>query len=171
MHIAHLNIRSIVNKWDVFKAQFMSSNLHVLGLSETWLHEKLPTNLFKLSNEYVLLRWDRTWSENNSLQAKKGGGLGTYIRKSLNYSENDNNNLNISSKDVEAQWISIQNTHLKTIIIGNLYRPPQGNITSFIEYLENSFDMFDLDKVELFLMGDFNIDDADKSNVDSKKLH
>ena len=41
-----------------FKAQFMNSNLHVLGLSETWLYDKLLLDIFKLSDEYVLLRWD-----------------------------------------------------------------------------------------------------------------
>ena len=50
MHIAHLNIRSIVNKWDVFKQQFTDtcSNLHILSLSETWLHSQLPSNMFNL---------------------------------------------------------------------------------------------------------------------------
>ena len=79
-------------------------------------------------------------------------------------------NFNTSSKDIEAQWILIKNPQSKTIILGNIYRPPQENITSFIDYLENTLDIINLDKVELFLMGDFNIDDADSNNPDIKKL-
>ena len=48
MHIAHMNIRSIANKWEVFKTQFSSSNFHILGLSETWLNDKLPNDLYIL---------------------------------------------------------------------------------------------------------------------------
>ena len=59
MHIAHLKVSSLVNKWEVFKTQFMSSNLHSLGLSETWLNAKLPNELFELPNEFTLVRNDR----------------------------------------------------------------------------------------------------------------
>ena len=38
LHIAHLNARSLTNKWDNIKANFMNSGIHVLTFSETWLH-------------------------------------------------------------------------------------------------------------------------------------
>ena len=40
LHMAHINIRSITNEWELFQTQFSSSNLHVLGISETWLNDK-----------------------------------------------------------------------------------------------------------------------------------
>ena len=55
-------------------------------------------------------------------------------------------------------------------MIGNIYRPPQGNIDSFIEILEENIENIDLDRIELFLMGDFNIDWSDKNNPNCKKL-
>ena len=42
--------------------------------------------------------------------------------------------------------------------------PPQGNIDSFIDTLEENLENLDLNKIELFLMGDFNIDWSDKNN-------
>ena len=33
----------------------MSSNLHFIGLSETWLNDMLPSNMFQLTNEYALI--------------------------------------------------------------------------------------------------------------------
>ena len=87
LHMVHLNIRSLVNKWDTFKVQFMSSNLHFIGLSETWLNDKIPDNILNLSNEYALIRNDRNWNETDSIEPKKGGAVATFIKNSLNYSE------------------------------------------------------------------------------------
>ena len=98
MHIGHLNVRSMVNKWDLLKTQFSSSNLHVLGFSETWLNEKLPSALYQLSKDYVFLRNDRNWSDLNDNTIKKGGGIGLYIHRGLDFSEASHNNLNISKK-------------------------------------------------------------------------
>ena len=61
MHIAHLNARSIVNKWDVIKAQFVDNDLHVIGFSETWLHYMLPSSHFTLSKDYDFIRQNMNW--------------------------------------------------------------------------------------------------------------
>ena len=64
------------------------------------------------------------------------------------------------------QWISIKQPHSKLILVGNLYRPPQGNIDNLIQKLENVFMEIDMTNTELYLMGDFNIDMMDsQSNV------
>ena len=170
MHIAHLNIRSLANKWEVFKAQFVDKNLHVLGLSETWLNYKLPNNLFNLSNDFTMLRNDRNWSDDGKLEPKKGGGVALYVKSSLNYSETDFSEWNTSTIDIESQWITIKPPNAKTILIGNIYRPPQGNVDRFIQVLDNYFNSIDLSKYEMFLMGDMNIDMLDKNNEAGKKL-
>ena len=165
MHIGHLNVRSMVNKWDLLKAQFSSSNLHVLGFSETWLNEKLPSTLFQLSNDYTFLRNDRNWSDFNDNTIKKGGGVGLYICNGLDFSESSHSNLNISSRDIEMQWVSIKQPHSKLIVIGNLYRPPQGNIDTFTQVLENSLLQIDMTTTELYIMGDFNIDMMNSQSI------
>ena len=170
LHIAHLNIRSLINKWDVFKTQFMDKNLHVLGLSETWLNNKLPNNLFKLSNDFTLIRNDRKWSDNNSIEPKRGGGVALYIKNCLNFSDNDFSDWNTSNRDIESQWVTIKYPNSRTILIGNIYRPPQGNIDKFNQVLEEFFNKLDLRKFEILLMGDMNIDLLDKNNEAGKKL-
>ena len=87
MHIAHLNIRSVANKWDIIKAQFKDSSLHVIGFSETWLHDKFPSNLFDLNSSYDFIRQDRAWRDHDSDPVKRGGGLGLYINNNLQYSD------------------------------------------------------------------------------------
>ena len=171
MHMAHLNIRSLTSKWENFKIHFNNSNLHVIGISETWLNDKLPTEMFDLSDKYILYRNDRAWSDLNSNSIKKGGGLGLYIDSKLQTSDSDFARWNNSSKDIECQWVSIKQNHSKVILIGNIYRPPQGIIDIFIEYLESVFEDVQLDKIELFLMGDFNIDFLDKKDPKYIKLN
>ena len=172
LHLAHLNVRSLANKWDNIKANFMNSNIHILTFSETWLHEQLPNNMFHLSNDYTLLRLDRDWNDNNNSNSppKKGGGVCTFIRNNLDFSENTHSFLNMSSKDIEMQWLSISQKPNKTILIANCYRPPQGNIDRLIEILENILDDMNLTKIEIFLLGDFNIDILEKNNDKNKKF-
>ena len=170
MHIAHLNMRSITNKWDVFKTQFSSGNLHILGISETWLNDKLPSGLFNLSDEYSLLRNDRKWNDNGNIIPKRGGGVALYVKKCLTFSDTDFNHLNTSNIDLESQWVSIHQPNSKIIFIGNLYRPPQGNVDNFIQTFENILTKVDLTKIELYVMGDINIDMLDKKNISTKNL-
>ena len=170
IHIAHLNVRSLMNKWETFKTQFENSNIHILGISESWLSELLPSNLFTLSNDFTFLRNDRKWNENNLNLPKKGGGVGLFINSRINFCGETLANMNHSSKDIETQWITIKQPHCKQMIIGNIYRPPQGNIDRFIETLDGNLANINLDRVELFLMGDFNIDVLEKNNPNHKKL-
>ena len=170
IHIAHINIRSITNKWEIFKTQFVDSNLHVLGLSETWLNGKLPNELYRLSQHYTLIRNDRNWRDEGQKEIKKGGGVALYVANTLSFSDIDFSHMNISNKDIEIQWISIQLPNSKTIVVGNIYRPPQGNMENFTQVLENALLNIDLSKNEIYLMGDLNVDMLDKKNSSTKKL-
>ena len=115
--MAHLNARSIVNKWDNIKANFANGDIHILSFSETWLHRYLPDNLFNLGSDYSLIRLDRGWNDNNDPNAdpKKGGGLCTFIKNSLEFSETAFDYLNVSNKNIEIQWILIYQKPNKTI--------------------------------------------------------
>ena len=88
----------------------------------------------------------------------------------LNYSENSHCYLNRNSKDLQIQWISIIQKPNKVILLGNMYRPPQGNIEHFIEIMDDTLSNLNLTKVELIIMGDFNIDVSDTKNPATKKL-
>ena len=56
------------------------------------------------------------------------------------------------------------------ILIANIYRPPQGNIDNFTQVLENILINLELTKIELFIMGDLNIDMLDKKNISTKRI-
>ena len=75
----HLNIRSIWRKIDLLRTVFHDNNVDIITFSETWLTTDIPNELVNIEG-YDLVRNDRSWSENpNSLYAKKGGGVCTYI--------------------------------------------------------------------------------------------
>ena len=172
LHFAHLNAHSLVNKWDNVKANFMDSGIHVLTFSETWFHNLLPNNLFDLGPDYTLIRNDRMWNDmgDPSFPPKKGGGVCMYISTRLQFSEFDFAHLNTSNKDLESQWVAIYQKPNKTLLIGNLYRPPQGNGSGCLEILENILSGINLNKIEITLIGDLNLDILDNTNVVAKNL-
>ena len=170
LHLMHLNIRSLFckNKFDMFNQQIINSGIDVIGLSETWLKNVVHANYINIHG-YNLLRLDRNWSENGQL--KKGGGVCLYIKDEILYSENELSNLNLSSEDIEIQWISIRKQNNRILYIANLYRPPQGNIKKFNDYLRNCLNgLSNISKKDIFIMGDFNIDVKKKSNQNAKDL-
>ena len=84
-----------------------------------------------------------------------------YTKNDMIYSDSEFANLNMSSKNIEIQVLSINQPHLKKILILNLYRPPQGNTLSFCDTLHDIIGSLQSNitkEFELFIFGDFNID-------------
>ena len=170
LNIVHLNMRSLFckNKFEMFKQQLMESNIHVLGISETWLKKDLPSDLLNIKG-YDIIRNDRNWLHNGI--TKKGGGVCMYLKSNLIYSEQKYCKLNSSSKDIESQWISLKIPNIREIVIINLYRPPQGNIKTFCDKLNDDLSTFNSSKkIEFYLIGDFNINMLNKSSDEFKEL-
>ena len=108
---------------------------------------------------FNLERNDRRW-DNTHGQTKKGGGLACYIKQNLTYSR-ENDDMNISSIDIETLWITILIPNMRKIVICTLYRPPQGNIKNFTNLVEKQIqDIYDKygQPFDLFVLGDCNID-------------
>ena len=55
--------------------------------------------------------------------------------------------------------------------MGNLYRPPTGNLKLAIDCLDETHKSINLNKEDVFLMGDLNVNFKNKSSVDYKKLN
>ena len=108
---------------------------------------------------YNLERNDRKWTDNNG-QIKKGGGVSCYIKQNFTYLR-ENEDLNISTEDLESLWITILIPNMRKIVIGTMYRPPHGNIPKFISLIEKQIkDIQDkyTQPFDLFILGDINID-------------
>ena len=86
----------------------------------------------------------------------KGGGVGIYVRNTLNFKHRQDINTHL-----ESLWIEIFAKSAKYFFIGCYYRPPEGSKY----YPKDFYDAFDkqLNKVvkykkETIILGDFNID-------------
>ena len=121
--IVHLNIRSLPRKIDQLRAILENSLLDIVTLSETWLHSKIDSQIVHIKG-YTLYRFDRKVSQKD--KNKRGGGLIAYIKNGLDVRVHDSEN--VSTKDIEIQWLRITRNRAKDILLGNLYRPPNGKL-------------------------------------------
>jgi hypothetical protein len=60
------------------------------------------------------------------IDRKKGGGVGLYVLKQLEFKSRNELDKNIEDI-IETKFIEIMNKNGKNIIIGVVYRPPSGN--------------------------------------------
>ena len=153
--LSHFNIRSLFNKIDTVRETFRELNFDVITFSESWLTDIIPDNIVTL-NGYDLFRMDREWLENG--QKKKDGGLITYVNNSIQVDGKKWQENNINSMDVECHWLELKFEHHRNIIIANLYRPPQGNVKKFMTYIESMVNKTRVNNVDIFIMGEFDID-------------
>ena len=132
VNIVHLNIRSLVKKIDQLRLIIEGSNIDIIRLSESWLHPRVDFHLIAIQG-YRAYRLDRSMVHTGK---KRGGGVITYVRNSLNVYVHEADNK--SSKDIEVQWLQLSKDKCKDIVIGNVYRPPTGNLGSAIKILEKT---------------------------------
>ena len=155
--IAHINVCSIKNKFDLLKLKCADENFHVLTISETWLTQLDEDTMFNIP-DYNLIRLDRDWGHVNGIP-KSGGGLCMFIKNGVDFSDTKLQHLNLSSNNIEIQIIYITNKLCKDLIVINIYRPPTANIYEFIRTLENTIKLCNPnDKHDVFVLGDFNVD-------------
>ena len=165
--LLHLNVRSLTKKIDQLRILFENSKLDLFTLSETWLNDSVNSQSVGIKG-YVLYRHDR---DLHAVAKKRGGGLLTYVREDHAASSEQLDELNKSNENIEAQWSIIYRPHCKNVVIGNIYRPPNGNLKKAIDYLEECLLSLDMDTMELFIMGDLNVNYKNKLSVKYKKLN
>ena len=68
------------------------------------------------------------------------------------------------------QWSIIHRPYCKEVILWNVYRPPSGKLDHAISYLNECVKSFDLCKMELFILGDLNVNYKKQSSQDFKKV-
>ena len=172
LKFCHLNVRSILNKIDQFRLHFETTGIDVITISETWLSKDISSNFLQLKG-YQLIRLDRnpTQNDNGHNPIKRGGGLLTYIRKDLNMTPVYCNADNISTQHCELQRIELSSGVQKNIVIFNVYRPPSGQVETFIDCLSHALESEpNILNKEIIFLGDFNINFSAKKLVDTKKL-
>ena len=167
--LCHLNTQSLVSDFDTLKLHIINENLDLFTFSESWFNHNIPDNVFSICG-YRLYRLDRAWTDINGQVYKRGGGVGLYVKNS--YIVNDSiSTLNISEKHVECIWIQVMLPNRRNLIVGSLYRPPDGSMDDFIRYLTDTIDIIKKNyHGEIYLLGDFNINYLDQKDNSTKRL-
>ena len=165
--LLHLNVRSLVKKIEQVKIMFFNSCLDVITMSETWMTTAVSSKMVNL-DDYIMYRQDRNYK---AVGKKRGGGLVTYIHSRHAAECEVLQDISRSDRNIEAQWFIINRLNCKNVVICNMYRPPTGKLDKLIEYLDESIQLLDLAKVEVFVMGDLNVNYKNKVPNDYKKLN
>ena len=94
--------------------------ISIIGLTETWLND-INTDSFQLENYNYI---------NSNRYHKKGGGVGLYVTKNIQFKTRDN--LSTTQEEViESIFVEIMTQTDKNIIIVVIYRPPNDKFDVF----------------------------------------
>ena len=176
--IAHWNSRSLLKKADQLRLLLHDVKLDVFTVSESWLKPHLDTDLvslpgyeaFRLDRNYVAKKGKKKKAKPGRI-GKTGGGLVTYVGSSHASSCEYLGELEASNEHIEAQWTYIHRPSCKNVMICNLYRPPQGDLKKALSYLDDCLKTVSLCKVDLFIIGDMNVDYQTKKSPNYKRLN
>ena len=140
MYFGHLNVNSLLSKVEELRTLAMYTNISVLGITETKLHNTVSNKELKIDG-YNLLRSDRN---------KNGGGVACYIKNNIAH----NRKLSIS-ENIENIVLDILLPKSKPITVGIINRPP--NQVGFIDHFNNALGKLPFQWNEIYLLGDFNV--------------
>ena len=167
--VVHLNIRSLVNKYEQLKYELENVNIDIFCVSETWLTEGVSSNILNIKG-YNLERHDRHASDIDTGIPKRGGGLCIYYSIHLLCDSSKWAIYNLSNTDLELQIVEIVREKARNMLLFNVYRPPNGNVDKMIMHLTTVLsEIHRIDRKDLMIMGDFNVNMA-TDNIDSRKL-
>lgn len=139
---AHINTRSILNNFDSLQDHVSLHNYDVVGISETWLSDRIDEKAPRINN-YTFVRQDRD---------TRGGGVGIYIRSNLKFRVL----LRQCMDSIEHIWIVV-NLADKQLVIGTIYRPPNSNDNDFFLNFEDVLTSISTTYDNIICFGDFNI--------------
>ena len=140
--IAHLNINSLRNKFDLLR-DIVEDNIDILLISETKLDESFPTSAFILPGFSPPFRRDRNIN---------GGGILLYVRNDIPSRELQDIPI---PNDIECLYAQI-NLHKKKWLLISGYNPSKILINRMLHSLaaglEHYLPLYD----NVILIGDFN---------------
>ena len=118
-----LNIDGNASNFDTFTATLsaISHEFSIIGITETNIASSQK-------DSYKLAGFNSIYEDN--VAGKKGSGVALYIRDNMNFSKLTE--YSHSSKDIESLFITLRKEDY-TSTVGIVYRPPSGDISTFIK--------------------------------------
>ena len=150
LNIFHTNINGLESKFDNLH-KFLSntqSKMDIIAITETSQknNENFITNV-------TIDGYATYYTPSNSNK----GGTALYVNEKFNFIERKD--LSAQNDDYESVWVEIKNKLSKNIVTGCIYRHPRYNFKDFMHYLENCLIKLTKENKEIYLCGDFKIED------------
>ena len=169
LKIVFWNVRSVLNKIDSIRIKLQEERISILVITESWLKPDIPNTLIDIEG-YIVHRLDRNYLNEQGF-LKRGGGIIVYVENTLSFDIIDGDMFNVSKNDVELTTLCIKRPHTRRLYLLSIYRPPTGKVKNCITTLENSLKFLPhIDKSDIFLGGDFNINYQKYRQDNTKKL-
>ena len=157
IHIAHLNVRSLLPIIDDVHSLIVSEKIDILALSETWLDDTITDSEICLDNYYIV-RKDRN---------RRGGGVAFFVSNHLRCKPC----YDLCISNIESVWIELFPGSKRSMLLCCTYKSPS---TSNIEYYDNLLSECDnsllLNHQNLTILGDLNSDLMDPALPQTKLL-
>ena len=154
LNLFSYNVRSLPKHFYEVLGEINYSNFDLLCFTETRLCENTK-NMFKLPE------YEGFYNNRNS----SGGGVAIYAKQALH--ANLVNCFTFMRPYIESVFVKISRGKEK-ILIGNIYRPPNSDVNSFLDLLDGVLSSIrdDFSQHKIYIMGDFNLDlfRVDESN-------
>ena len=149
LKIANINIGSLNAHNAEFYTVFSDNQIDIINVSESWLKDNTDPKIFTLDG-YNIIRQDRH-------TATSGGGLISYVANKYKINTNKYAHLNTNNKDFEMLIYDIELPRSRPMVIISCYKPPHIKYDIANEKLSTAIDNIN-NNVELFLIGDLNVD-------------
>ena len=106
----------------------LNHEFSITGFSETWFNDHMSP-LIQLDN-YTLLE--------NHRNSRRGGGTCLFISKKLSFV--NRSDISFFDSEIESTFIEINNlsADMKNCIVGVVYRPTRGSVSSFNDYIKST---------------------------------
>ena len=146
-HIGHLNVYHLFNKVaDINVLLNNKPNMHILGLSETRLSNRVSDDMLSVPN-YQIIRRDAVH--------KGETGLAVYIHD--NTFQHINRRLDLETPAIECIWLEIKYAMSPSFLIGFIYRNPASTF-DWLDDFVHMMDSVNSKNRSILLLGDFNFD-------------
>ena len=140
VHFIHLNVRSLLPKFEKLKVIANKTKAAAIILTETWLDSSISSGEIDIDG-YTIVGRDRN---------RNGGGVCAYINNNVSYTERPD----LDNPNLEAVWLEILLPKTRHIVVGGIYRPPSQ--TNFLEEIKKVLSLIRTE-CESYILGDFNI--------------
>ena len=160
IQVVHANVRSILHKLPELENSFR--NFDILIFTETWLTKSILSSALHI-NGFNLVRQDRV-----NVSKKSGAGIVCYINSEMDYTVS---NSSVVSSDYEILGIEVKPKNVRTLHVFGIYRPPDGKVENFIDYIEEAVGKLDRQRSEVTMIGDYNLDYTNDNLLRKYKLN